>query len=92
MRTVILVLILAVVAGCSSLSGPNETQTIELEPSGGYGGEPVGSCSMRSADEICRSLGCDGATDYSCSSVHVTGGFFGSFDQDVMYTVTCYRD
>ena len=92
MRTVILALALISVAGCSSLSGPTETKTFELEPSGGYGGQPVGSCSMRSADEVCRSLGWEGATDYSCGTVHVTGGFFGPFDQDVMYCVTCYRD
>ena len=92
MRTAILISMFILWVGCSSLTGSKETKKFDLPGSGGYSGEPVGSCSMRAADAECRELGWDGATDFSCGSVHVTGGFFGSFDQDVMYTVTCYRD
>ena len=92
MKQVVLIAVLVLCVGCSGLLGPKETKKFNLEGSGGYRGEPVGSCSQRSADGVCRELGWDGATDWSCGSVHVTGGFFGSFDQDVMYTVTCYRD
>ena len=92
MKLVILIFMITFIAGCAGLNEPSETKTIKLEPSGGYRGEPVGSCSMRSANKVCQELGWDGATEYSCGSVHVTGGFFGSFDQDVMYSVTCYRN
>ncbi len=77
--------------GCSALTGPSETKTFKLGPSGGYRGEPVGNCDQGSADEECRKFGYDEATSWDCSSVHVSGGFFGPFDQDVMYSVTCVR-
>ena len=92
MKTAILIAIFMLCVGCSSLTGSKETKEFDLPGSGGYSGEPVGSCSQRSADGVCRDLGWDGATDWSCGAVHVCGGFFGCFDQDVMYTVTCYRD
>jgi len=77
--------------GCSALTGPSDTKTFKLGGSRGYRGESVGNCDQRSADKECRKLGYDKATSWDCSSVHVSGGFFGSFDQDVMYSVTCVR-
>ena len=91
MRKITLILAVGIIAGCSS-TGPGETKKFKLGPSGGYSGEPVGNCSQRAANEECRKLGWAHATDYSCGTVHVTGGFFGSFDQDVMYSVTCWRE
>lgn len=92
MKAVILIVVLMLCNGCSLLTGPKETEKFTLKASGGYRGTPVGNCSMSSADEECGKLGWDGADDFTCGSVHVSGGFFGSFDQDVMYTVTCYRN
>ena len=91
MKKLILILALGILTGCS-VNGPSETKEFKLGPSGGYSGKPVGSCSQRAADKECRLLGWDGAVDWSCRTVHVSGGFWGPFDQDVMYSVTCYRD
>lgn len=63
MKLLTALLILTLTTGCSSLTGPKETKEFKLSGSGGYRGEPVGSCSKRSASEICRELGWDGATD-----------------------------
>lgn len=92
MKIWILSIVIVLFAGCSKLFGPSETKKFTLGPSGGYRGQPVGSCSERAADAECRKLGWDGAVSYSCGTVHVSGGFWGPFDQDVMYCVTCYRD
>jgi len=51
----------------------------------------VGDCDQEHADEECQLLGWDKAVDWECGTVYVQGGFFGSFYQDVMYSVTCER-
>lgn len=92
MKKMILVTVTLLLTGCSSLFGPSETKEFKLPAKGGYRGTPVGSCSQGAADRECQKLGWDGATDYSCGTEHTCGGFFGCFDQSVMYCVTCYRD
>jgi hypothetical protein len=87
-----MITIMTSVLGCSNSTGPGETKEFNLPGSGGYRGEPVGNCDQRNADEICREFGYDKALDYSCGTAHTSGGFFGPFDQDVMYCVTCWRD
>ena len=87
---VMLIALIATCTGCG-LFGPSETKKFTLEPSGGYQGKPVGNCDQKNADEECQLLGWDQAEDFECGTVHVTGGFFGSFDHDVIYTVTCSR-
>ena len=87
---VMLIALIATCTGCG-LFGPSETKKFTLEPSGGYQGKPVGNCDQKNADEECQLLDWDQAEGFECGTVHVTGGFFGSFDQDVMYTVTCSR-
>lgn len=96
MRNLVIVLLFtmltaASMAGCSDLLGPKETKTFKLAASGGYRGKPVGNCDQRNADRECRALGWKRAVDWDCRSVHVSGGFWGSWDQDVMYSVTCTR-
>jgi len=87
----VLIVMIAILPSCGSVGGPSETMEFTLEPSGGYNGKPVGNCDQKNANEECRLLGWDRAVDWDCGTVHVTGGFFGSFDQDVMYSVTCER-
>ena len=91
MKTTILALLAAVLALSCSPVGSGETKTFKLG-SGSYRGESVGSCSQSAADEICRERGYDRATDFDCRTVTAgTGSFWGSWQQDVMYSVTCWR-
>ena len=91
MKKMALLALIVLVTGCSSIFGPRETKEFKLPARGGYRGTPVGSCSQRAADEECRNLGWKGAVDWDCGTVHVSGGFWGDWDQSVMYCVTCYR-
>jgi hypothetical protein len=92
MKKIILGIIIILITGCSNPFGSKETKKFDLPSEGGYSGRPVGSCSQDAADAECKKLGWDGATDWECRTVHVSGGFWGSWDQAVMYSVTCYRD
>jgi hypothetical protein len=86
----ICVLLIVAFLACSPL-GPGETKTFTLG-SGGYRGESVGSCDQATADGLCRDRGYERATDYECRTVTAgTGSFWGSWEQDVMYSVTCWR-
>lgn len=91
MKTTILVAITLITLGSGcDLLGSKETETFVMSGEGGYSGKPVGDC-KRGADAECRARGYDEATNYVCRTVRVSGGFFGPFDQDVLYKVTCER-
>ena len=89
MRTLVLLVLIALIAGCSNPTEPAGTETFNLG-SGGYRGEPVGDCDQEAADEICRERGYMWAIDWTCGTEHVSGGFWGDWNQDVMYCVTCW--
>ena len=87
-----LIVLIATFTGCG-LFGPTETKKFTLyEFVGSSAGKAVGSCSQKNADEECQLLGWDQAEDFECGTEERgCGSFFGCFDQDVMYTVTCSR-
>ena len=89
MKKLIVPALIILISGCNLL-GEKETATFTMGAEGGYSGKPVGDC-KRGADAECRARGYDEATNYACGTVHVSGGFFGPFDQDVLYKVTCER-
>ena len=48
MKIMILIITVVVLSGCN-LTGPKETKTFQLAPSGGYRGRPVGANNQRVA-------------------------------------------
>ncbi|MEW6411883.1 MAG: hypothetical protein AB1483_05350 [Candidatus Zixiibacteriota bacterium] len=84
-KVLLLVCAVAFVIGCSSSTGPGETETFDL----GYG-ESVANCDQKAADAVCRGLGWDKATGYDCRTVPVNSPL-GYWEQDVMFKVTCWR-
>ena len=84
-KILVLVAVIAFIIGCSKSTGPGETETFDL----GYG-ESVAECEQKYADQICRNQGWEKAVSYDCRTVKVNS-FFGVFDQDVMFSVTCWR-
>jgi len=91
MTIAVATLLQAATTGCSALTGPSETKKFKLGGSGGYRGKSVGNCDQKNANKECRLLGWDEAVDWECGTEHVSGGFFGCWDQDVMYSITCTR-
>ena len=91
MKRIAVALVLLALIGCELITGPGESETFKMEASGGHKGKPIGSCKQKTVDRECQSLGYQEATSFNCGSVHVSGGFFGSFDQAVLYEVTCWR-
>ena len=90
MRLFAIFMILLILIGCSKSTDPGEVKTFKLS-SGGYRGESVGDCSQAEANELCQERGYTYAIDWTCGTEHVSGGFWGSWDQDVMYCITCWR-
>lgn len=85
-RLILIVGFIAFLIGCSKGTEPGETQDFDL----GYG-ESVGDCTQKAADQICRDLGWEKAVDYYCKTVWVNNDFWGVYQQDVMFSVTCWR-
>ncbi|UCG60680.1 MAG: hypothetical protein JSV52_10125 [Candidatus Zixiibacteriota bacterium] len=89
MLILVLVAAIAFIIGCSKTTVPGETETFELS-SDGYRGISVGNCVQSEADEICRDLGWTRAVGWDCRTVPVNSAL-GYWEQDVMFSVTCWR-
>jgi len=94
MKKLFLILLLLTIttyfSGCG-VNSPNETKKFTLSPSGGYRGRPVGANNQKVANEVCREFEYLYAVEWDIRTVHVTGSFWGDWNQDVMYSVTCAR-
>jgi len=86
MRMLISSIILLLILGCSKSTKYEDAEVFHLGS-----GRTVGSCSQGNADEICRGFGYARAINYECGSKEVgQGSFWGSWEQDYMYEVTCW--